>query len=539
DCDVVLAERFRLLILELLLERLLTAEGNLVLVPNGLDHLADFLLQLFGFGGETRGDGPPFGVVLSEGHRQLCVTVLQLSDVGAQALYRRVRPNRGECIELRRILAQLNQRLVQLLFLEPLVARARYLGADVPEFAGDDVVLRVGQRHRAVLFLVGLKGALGVVQLRALFLQLVRQKLVRVLRGQRAETQALRDVRLGQCVGRPRRKRRIWRLVPDIDEPAVANRGHDQSANESIDAGGLPAGLIGGRRLDGPRRAEQIGERPQDAALVALCRGLRQCLALLRRRRIGHSHGLQRAPGQRPALQHAHLRLVEVVVVPAFALLEHRAERTGALRILLDQELRRRFVDGRLPQARRRRIGEDQREGPGGHPPALVEHAQVIGEVLVLAHRHMIRRPTLMMSPGFTTSVFFTSLRVMVLPFSLRVISMRLSEPRNGSMPPASASTCSTFMPDSTLYAPTLRTYPVTVTACALRTKTLSPSCSTMLCVSCPLSSSRAFTVKVCSAGSFCPAVAGTIRRTRTSSAASGSRPPALTMAARSVSSPA
>ena len=229
------------------------------------------------------------------------------------------------------------QRLEQLLLLQALAARARQFGTDIRQLPHDDVVLRIGQRDRAMLHLEGLKRLFAVLELLLLLCQLGAEEAVRILGGQRRGSS-------GPARCRPGRSR--WphaRQTPDRPRGSARSQAgccapaRRAGAEKAVDARRLPAGFISGGRGDRLRRAEHEAAFPSQPAWLA-ARSRPPSPAAPLQSAAGPSHGFQRPPRQRPALHHPVLRLVEVVIEPAILRLQQ--ELNGVrLRLLLDQQL--------------------------------------------------------------------------------------------------------------------------------------------------------------------------------------------------------
>ena len=178
----------------------------------------------------------------------------------------------------------------------------------------------------------------------------------RVLRGGERELEVLLDVGLRMRVGHVGGQLRLRRRDAEVHQPAVANRHDGERAEDEADVCartgspsvcGIARAVAAGFAAAADHRRLRERRRAPCTRPVTRHRRLLRRMRLRQRRVLDQLHRHGRAPRQAPALQDPVLRLVEVVVVPAVLLLEHRVQAGDLRRVLLDEDLRARLVERR------------------------------------------------------------------------------------------------------------------------------------------------------------------------------------------------
>ena len=190
--------------------------------------------------------------------------------------------------------------------------------------------------------------------------------------------------RIRQRIGGARREDRIGRSISHIDQMTVRHARDRHAPEKPFDLPGPPARLCADRRLRRRRAADQQRDLLDESWFERRDRR-RHSLRLGRRR--AHAERLDRPPDDDPALHEARLRLVKGIVNR-----RRRRSAAGFPRIGFDQQLRRRLVDRRLPEARGRAVRKDDEQGEHHRPAAPVHDAQVVpGNAASASHQPSLR----------------------------------------------------------------------------------------------------------------------------------------------------
>ncbi len=326
--------------------------------------------------------------------RQLGLLALQIAEVALQLLDVVVAEHRRERVDRVAVLNRPELVVEGFLFDSRRLGLGRG-GVQIGQPLHDDV-LPILDGDGVVLLLVALEVGLARLDLLPLLGQLRLEPVGGVLGSRETVLEVLLDI--GPCVGVGQIgcQLRIRGGHADVDQPAVAN-GRDAKrakhhARDIASTGRRPsvearAGSAGPCRC---RRRQRPRERP--CALERTAHGPGRPdfpHPFANGGMLIQLHARRRASCETSALQDLVLRLVEVVVVPAVLLLEHRGEVSDLRAVLLDEQLRARSIQRRRPVAVYGADREDGEQDRNGDPAALVDHADVVHQMalfLVLVH---------------------------------------------------------------------------------------------------------------------------------------------------------
>ena len=351
DPLAVQAEGFGFLRIQGAHQAVFLRKRRLVLGLHRLDDLVDLAVEFGLLGLNGSADLHHLRMPIAVLVRELGFLPLQVADLALQLLDVIVRHHRRHRLDCRRALHGLDLVVFRFL-LDAGHLRLRGRAVQVGETLHHDV-LAVFNRNRIVLLLVPLERRLALLHLLALIGQAIAQPVGRDFRGREPILGVLLDVGLRVRVGHVGRQHGIGRGEANLDQPAVADRRDRQRPQHLVDVrreriGGLGGPGDGGRLL---RRTEHLPLDPGTRVPDHPGQADRPDDVRARRRTLRQVHDVDRAARKAAALQDPVLGLV-VVVVPSRRSPEHRVQGAKALRrVLLDQELRMRLVDGRRAEA--------------------------------------------------------------------------------------------------------------------------------------------------------------------------------------------